>query len=64
VAPDLAKPRTERVLKDVRLIQNLGDRNHYRYTAGEVEKIFSSIRKAVDQAEMRFSEGGGTSFEL
>jgi hypothetical protein len=53
----LAAARTERTINYIRLIQNLSDRRHYRYTAGEVATIFTALREAIDDAEKKFSDG-------
>ncbi len=49
----LAKLRGERVLKDLRLIGNLSNRNNYDYNQSEVQVLFSAI-----DAELKATKHG------
>jgi hypothetical protein len=52
-----AERRVSRVLAGLRRIGNLSRRGAYDYTPGEVTKMFAAIRKAVDEAEAKFTGG-------
>ena len=63
----LAEARVTKVIKDVRLIGNLSNRNNYIYSASDVEKIFKALDRELKAARAKF-EGGksddGASFRL
>jgi len=50
----LAKQRGERVLRDLRLIGNLSNKNNYEYSNTEVKKIFTSIEEELKLSKQRF----------
>lgn len=52
----LAENRVNRVLKDLQLVGNLGNRANYQYTSDEVRKIFAAIDTEVRNARRRFDE--------
>lgn len=52
----LAQARTDRVLEELRKLANLSSPN-YEFTDAEVEKIFTTIEEAVDEARGRFRRG-------
>ena len=49
----LAEARTERVLEEIRKVENLASPN-YEFEEAEVEKIFDAIRERVEQARDSF----------
>ena len=51
----LAKQRGDRVLKDLELLGNLGNRNNYDYTEADVKKLFSALEEELRIAKTRFS---------
>lgn len=51
----LASQRGTSVLKRIKLLANLGNKNAYVYTGEQVEKVFSPIEKALANAKARFS---------
>ena len=51
----LAEKRVERVLKQIRLIGNLANRNHYDYTPEDVSKIISAIEQEFKATKARFN---------
>jgi len=62
----LATPRVTNALKKIELIGNLAT-SSYEYTPEEVEKIFLSLKQAIDNAKNRFSSSKKeaiTKFEL
>ena len=51
----LAESRTNKVIDMRGLIGNLSNQSNYEYTAKDVNKIFSSIEKALDVQRERFN---------
>ena len=51
----LAESRTNKVIDMLGLIGNLSNQSIYEYTARDVNKIFSSIEKALDVQRERFN---------
>ena len=51
----LAESRTNNVIDMLGLIGNLSNQSNYEYTAKDVNKIFSSIEKALDVQRERFN---------
>ncbi|MBS6382364.1 MAG: hypothetical protein E6759_06780 [Veillonella sp.] len=51
----LAESRTNKVIDMLGLIGNLSNQSNYEYTARDVNKIFSSIEKALDVQRERFN---------
>ena len=51
----LAESRTNKVIDMLALIWNLSNQSNYEYTARDVNKIFSSIEKALDIQRERFN---------
>lgn len=54
----LAEKRVTRLLRDVRLIGNLGNKSNYEYTDDDVRKIFAAIDNEVRSARKRFDGRG------
>jgi len=52
----LAESRVNRVLKDIQLVGNLGNRANYQYTPEEVRKIFAAVEAEIKSARRRFDE--------
>lgn len=52
----LAKQRGDRVLKDLELLGNLGNRNNYDYTESDVRKLFSALEEELRVAKLRFKQ--------
>ena len=50
----LAKVRTEKVLKAIRILGNCSNRNNYAYTIEQVEKIEVSLSNAVMNTMSKF----------
>lgn len=51
----LAKLRGERILKDLRLISNLANKNNYSYTDDEVKTLFEIIEQELKISKMSFA---------
>jgi len=60
----IAPKRVERLLREIRLIGNLANRNHYDYTEDEVEKIFNAVESEVGIARGKFSFKRAEKFKL
>ena len=60
--------RTNRILKDIKLISNLANRSHYEYSDEEVRIVFSAIKKELATALSAFekyaSKGKDKKFQL
>jgi hypothetical protein len=52
----LAQARTERVIEDLRKLTNLSSPN-YEFEDDEVDKMFDTIQKSVEEARGRFRRG-------
>lgn len=50
----LAEARGNRVLKDLRLVGNLSNRNNYEYTDKEVNILFSAIEQELRAVKASF----------
>jgi len=46
------------IFNSLRVIGNLSNRAQYEYTDAQVDRIFNSLRAAVDEAESKFRKGG------
>ena len=51
---EIAEKRVTRLLKDIRLIGNLSNRNNYTYEAEDVAKIFGAIETEIKTSRKRF----------
>ncbi len=60
----LARLRGNRVLKDVRLLANLANRNNYDYTDEEVRKLFGYIEDELKLARSSFQRRGKRELEF
>lgn len=52
----LAVARMNAALKQLRLIENLANRNNYEWTEAEAAKMVTALRKSVDEIERRFKQ--------
>jgi hypothetical protein len=50
----LAKLRGERLLKDLRLVGNLSNKNNYDYNESEVKVLFSAIEDELKLAKLGY----------
>lgn len=60
----VAPKRVQRLLREIRLIGNLGNRNHYDYKQDEVDKIFNAIEGELQVAKSRFAIRRTDTFRL
>lgn len=51
---NIGEERVNRLLKDIALIGNLGNRSTYDYTEGDKEKMFTRIETALEVCKSRF----------
>lgn len=50
----IAEARTNRLLNDIRLLGNTGNKTLYRYDLVDVEKIFATIEKKLTETRAKF----------
>ena len=50
----LAKPRTQKVLKAMKILGNCSNRNNYEYTESQVDSISNAIQNAVIDLLQKF----------
>ena len=56
----LAESRVNRVLKDISSIKKLSNKSHYEYSDEDIKKIYSAIRKELDEMRESFSHSSGS----
>ena len=61
---ELAEKRVQRAIKDIKLIGNLSNRSNYSYTDKDVKKIYSALKKSLDEMKARFDSKGASTDEL
>lgn len=59
----LAEKRVSRALKDIKLIGNLSNKSNYSYTEQDGKKIYSALKKAIDEMKARFNAKGDSADE-
>ena len=63
----LANKRVNRALEDMRLIQNLANRNNYTYSDADARQIIKTLKERLKDVEQAFEAGSQnekTVFEL
>ena len=60
----IAAKRTNDVLEKIRILGNCSNRSSYKYTAEEINKIFSEIDKQLKLTKARFMSGKRERFKL
>ena len=64
---NLAEKRVNGAMKQIQLIGNLANPSSYEYEEAQVSKIFKTLRKELESAELKFKarpQEGGMSFTL
>ena len=61
---ELAEKRVSRALKDIKLIGNLSNKSNYSYTEQDVKKIYSALKKSLDEMKSRFDSSGMSEEEI
>ena len=56
---DLAVARVNKALKNIQLIGNLSNRQHYSYEEQDLKKIFSALEEEIKSMKQKFSNGNG-----
>jgi len=60
----VAGKRASRILKDLQLLSNTGNRYEYSYEPEEVERIFETIEKQLRETKTHFSVKTDTAREF
>jgi hypothetical protein len=60
----VAEKRTLRVLKDLRLLGNCGNRRAYEYSEEDVEKVFGAIERELARTRAKFEGDKDIDFTL
>ncbi len=60
---ELAEKRVNRAIKDIKLIGNLSNRSNYTYTEQDAKKIYTALKKALDEMKVRFDSKGASEVE-
>ena len=50
----LAKSRTNKALKSIRLIGNLANKSHYSYSAGEADQVLGALERELRVVKQKF----------
>ncbi|HIC76352.1 MAG TPA: hypothetical protein EYO89_00620 [Candidatus Dadabacteria bacterium] len=50
----LAKSRTNKAIKSIRLIGNLANKSHYSYTSGEADQVLNALEKELRVTKHKF----------
>lgn len=57
---ELAEKRVTRVIKDLRLVGNLANRNNYTYTVQDAGKILAVLEAEIAVLRRKFEAKGGS----
>ena len=60
----LAESRTNKALNVIRTIKHMSNKFFYSYKQKEIDKIFSVLREAIDEAEATFKDNSIKKFKL
>lgn len=60
----VARTRIRRTLRELELLGNLGNRNHYEYTQEDVDKMFNNLEAQLKEARSRFTFKRSKHFEF
>jgi formiminotetrahydrofolate cyclodeaminase len=61
---ELAEKRVSKALKDIKLIGNLSNKSNYDYQDQDVKKIYSTLKKALEEMKSRFDSKGSSDDEV
>ena len=50
----IASNRTNKVLEDLRMLENCSNTNNYEYSEEDVNKMFDALQAALDSARTKF----------
>jgi hypothetical protein len=60
----LATNRTNDLIKRLKVLSNLANKNIYDYTKSDVEQIFNYLEKKLKETKLRFDIHEGEEFKL
>lgn len=60
----IATVRTNAVLDRLRILGNLSNRQMYSYSEGDINKIFTAIKKQVNEVRTKFNSRKEEGFKL
>ena len=60
----LAESRVNNTIKNIDLIGNLANKSNYDYTKNDVEKIIRTLKKSINELELRFASNNKSDFRL
>jgi len=60
----IAQQRTNRVMNDLRLLGNTANKNTYKYSDDQVDKIFDAIEVKLTEVKGKFSRTKNDKFTL
>jgi len=60
----IATLRTNAVLYKIRLLGNLANKQRYRYSEKDVNKIFSALNKQIREVRAKYNSQKGKNFKL
>ena len=60
---ELAEKRVSKTLKDIKLIGNLSNKSNYSYTDDDAKKIYTALKRALDDMKVRFESKGANEEE-
>lgn len=58
----LAEARTEKAIRILRLLGNCSCKTNYSYTDDQVDQIFDRLQKELNDARLRYENGGQKHF--
>ena len=58
---ELANKRVNKVIKDLRLIANLGNKGNYSYSDEQASKVIRTLQKEVDKVKGHFRDSNKNS---
>ena len=61
---ELAEKRVSKALKDIKLIGNLSNKSNYNYSDQDVKKIYSTLKKSLEEMKSRFDSKGSSDDEI
>ncbi len=60
----IATLRTNVILEKIRILGKLSDKQRYKYTDEDINKIFSAINKQIKEVRIKFQSQGQKNFRL
>lgn len=60
----IAENRTNKLLSMIDLLGNLSNKSYYEYTDKEIDKIFDTLKKALESQRKKFESNKTAKFKL